>query len=274
MEMADWLQVAVKRLTATSISTARLDVLVLLEDALHKDKSWLLAHGDFELTDKQLDLLDSQIQRREKHEPLAYIRGKSEFYGRTFKVSADTLQPRPETETMIEVILNQVKSKKMNVESIIDVGTGSGCIAVTLARELLKINVVGTDISKECVQIAERNAKNLQAEVTFYQGNLLESLPSSTFQLPYTILANLPYVPDTFTINQAAMHEPKLAIFGGTDGLDLYRQLFSSLPAKKPVQIYTESLPTQHDELKNIASSAGYKESAREDFIQLFESIK
>lgn len=217
--------------------------------------------------------LNKQIKRRMEHEPLAYIRGKSEFYGREFKVSVDTLQPRPETETMVELLLNQVKSKKLNVKSIADIGTGSGCIAITIARELPDIDVVGTDISKKCVQVARQNAKAHSVEPIFSEGNLFEPIPSSIFHLPYTVVANLPYVPDTSTINYAAMYEPRLAIFGGADGLDLYRQLFKSFPAKKPVQIYTESLPTQHAELKIIATSAGYKEKVREDFIQIFELI-
>lgn len=246
---------------------------MLLEDTTGKDRSWLLAHPDFELTDQQTTILHRQVERRAKHEPLAYIRGKSEFFGRTFKVTPDTLQPRPETETMIELLLEQVKSKKLRVESLVDVGTGSGCIAITAKLELPQTNVYATDISEKCLHIAQKNAKRLQADIEFKQGNLLEPVSSINYSLSTIILANLPYVPDNFHINQAALFEPKLAIFGGEDGLDYYRQLFTQIDAlsNKPNMIYTESLPPQHGDLQIIADQHGYHLSTTEDFIQAFE---
>lgn len=275
MTIGEWLQTAIVQLQAAQIMTARLDVLVLLEDVLNKERSWLLAHPDQKLRSAQVEKLKSLLLRRISHEPLAYIRGKSEFYGREFAVNAHTLEPRPETETMIELLLKQVKSKKLKVESIVDVGTGSGCIAITAALELPDTKVYATDIDKKCLEVAQVNAKSRGADVTFYRGNLLEPLSTFDFQLStgkLSILANLPYVPDNHTINQAALHEPRHAIFGGTDGLEYYRELFSQIDvmAQKPTVVLTESLPPQHQTLADIASRSGYAVLESCDFIQCF----
>ncbi len=270
--IATWLADATARLTGVGVATARLDCLVLLEDVTGKERSWLLAHPEDELESCQIKELKSMLRRRVSHEPLAYIRGKSEFYGREFAVSAHTLEPRPETETMIELLLNLVESRKLKVESLVDVGTGSGCIAITTALELPGTKVYATDIDEKCLKTARQNAQNLGADVTFLQGNLLQPLPPSNSHLPTIILANLPYVPDGHTINLPAQHEPKHAIFGGADGLDLYRDMFEQLEeVSGATYILTESLPFQHAALTEIATSAGYSLVTTSDFIQIFE---
>lgn len=290
MNVNDWLLEKTGNLAKAGIPTARLDCLILLEDATEKNRSWLLAHPDHVLQGRFLQKLDKQVERRMKHEPLAYIRGKSEFYGREFKVNADTLQPRPETETMIELlkefIQNQQNPSLLEVRPltdginarflVVDVGTGSGCLAITAKLELPNAEVIGSDISPACLKIAKQNAIRLNAEVEFLHGDLLQPLsPPTSHLLPSIILANLPYVPDGHTINQAAMFEPKIAIFGGSDGLDFYRRLFeqvAKLPFK-PKYILSESLPFQHAELAEIAVSKHYKLIKTTDFIQVFQQI-
>lgn len=277
---------SINKLDDAGVPTARLDALILLEDVVGKDRAWLLAHPEHELTSQQVSKLASLVARRSKHEPLAYIRGKSEFYGREFLVTPATLQPRAETETMIELLLNLVESKKLKVEGklqIVDVGAGSGCLAITAKLEFPEAEVYATEINKDALKVAKQNAKKLNAAVKFLQGNLLEPFLSTfDFRLStqFTILANLPYVPNNHTINLAAMQEPKAAIFGGEDGLDLYREMFEQIDkgsgfraqgSVKPAYILTESLPFQHEELANIAKQYGYKQIAKEDFIQLFE---
>lgn len=264
MTLINWLEAAEQALVKHDVMTARLDCLVLLEDALGKDRAHLLAHPDTKLTQPQQELLNNQVARRAKHEPLAYIRGKTEFYGREFMVNAHTLEPRPETETMIDLL------KKLDIKQpvICDVGTGSGAIAITAALELSEASVYACDISDECLHTAARNNEALRANVTLYKSNLLES-PRADYDV---LLCNLPYVPDSFTINSAAMFEPRLAIFGGTDGLDLYREMFAQIDqlTTKPQYILTESLPFQHEELALIAKLHGYKLQQTEDFIQTF----
>lgn len=272
-----------KKLKSVGIQTARLDSLILLEDILGKDRSWLLAHPDHIVRGSTSHKLQEQIERRARHEPLAYIRGKSEFYGREFLVTPDTLEPRPETETMVDLLKYIVRGPSSHNSrgslmlaedgplTMVDVGTGSGCIAITAKLEFPELKVFATEINTSALKIAQKNTKKLGADVTFHQGNLLEPIKPAA-DGSWILLANLPYVPDSHTINEAAMFEPKVAIFGGADGLDLYRQLFEQIKdlTDVPAHILTESLPFQHKELIQIAKYAGYKLELSEDFIQLF----
>lgn len=259
------------RLTSAGVITARLDCLVLMEDVIGEDRSYILAHPEVELNDVQLRELEEKIARRSRHEPLAYIRGKSEFFGREFIVTANTLQPRPETETMIELLL-EMENGKLKKQNIIDVGTGSGCLAITAKLELPDCRVSATDISAEALDIAMRNARNLQVEINFQQGHLLAPLLSITYNLPPTILANLPYVPKSYPINESARFEPDVALFAGDDGLDLYRELFTQCRkfSRPPDTVFTESLPEQHGALADIATEHGYKLQQSSGFIQVF----
>jgi release factor glutamine methyltransferase len=282
MTIGNWLQKSVKKLKSASVPSARLDAEVLVCDILKKDRSWVHAHPDHELHRSDLRKLDGWIKRRMGHEPIAYIRGKQEFYGREFIVSPDTLTPRPETETMIDLMLKTVDSKQLTVNSgqqIIDVGTGSGCILITAALELIQISnikyqisFVGLDISDEALKIAKKNAKKLNANVVFKKFDLLTDNFTSLAKpdIETMILANLPYVPNDFHINLAASHEPGFAIFGGKDGLDYYRLMFKKATEQTKL-IFTESLPPQHDELVNIAKEAGYKLVNNRDLIHCFK---
>jgi release factor glutamine methyltransferase len=260
-----WLHNATAKLKDAGISTARLDSLVLLEDEVGKDRSWLLAHPDFKIP--RTAKLDEQITRRANHEPLAYIRGKTEFYGREFLVNAHTLEPRPETETMVDLVKTLVKSREK--PKIADIGTGSGCIAISVKLEFPNAVVIATDIDVKCVKTARENSKKLSADVTFFEGNLLKPLTDKSMDI---ILCNLPYVPEKYELNEAAKFEPGHAIFGGEDGLDLYRELFRQIDglATRPKWVFTESLPFQHEELAKIAKHTGYKLEKTEDFIQVF----
>jgi release factor glutamine methyltransferase len=273
-----WLKRAERRLQDAGISTAHLDCLVLLEDVTGKDRSWLLAHPETPLQGQSLQKLDRAVERRARHEPLAYIRGKTEFYGRGFIVNADTLEPRPESETMIELALEVLGSRFQVLAepcNVIDVGTGSGALGITLKLEEPAVEVFATDISKKCLDIAEKNATKHSVRINTVHGNLLEPLYNLKPNTYHLILANLPYVPDDFPINDAAMFEPKIALFGGTDGLGLYRKLFTSFHefSRLPQFVLTESLPFQHEALASIATTAGYRLLKTDDFIQVFEAI-
>lgn len=267
MNIELWLEQSIAKLDDAGIATAKLDSEVLLADALEKDRSWLHAHPDHSLQGPTLQKLNEQINRRAAHEPLAYIRGKSEFYGREFIITPNTLQPRPETETMIDMI------KDLSSIKIIDIGTGSGCIAITAKLELPASEVLACDISDKCVQIAKKNSELMGANIEVVKSDLLSDI--NVKYLKESLLAcNLPYVPLDFQINEAARHEPDLALFGGQDGLDYYRQLFEqiiSLPAQfRPEVVLVESLPTQHKALEAIAKQADYHLAKTQDFIQQF----
>lgn len=265
MTVNDWLKQATEQLKSAGIETARLDAIVLLNDVLNTNSAQLLAEPEYSLSNEQINRLEPLLQRRIKHEPLAYIRSSSEFYGRDFFVDAKVLVPRPETETMIDLAKNlPVDAKKC----FVDVGTGSGAIAITMACELGEVQVLATDIDQNCLKIARKNAVKHHATVDLHQANLIERLH---FPVDATILANLPYVPNDYKINQAAKTEPRLAIFGGDDGLDLFRQLFQQLQAAQHQgYVLTEALPFQHKELSNLAQQFGYELNKTDDFIQVF----
>ena len=257
-----------KTLIDAGINTARLDTLVLLEDVMEIDRAQLLAHPDQELSNSQFKLLTKMIQRRAEHEPLAYIRSKTEFYGREFYVDHRVLEPRSESETMIDILLQLADGSS---DTVVDIGTGSGALAITAKLELPTSHVVALDVDSGCLDVTSQNIKKLHTDIQLIKSDLLESVPASLLD-GAILLCNLPYVPDNFQINPAAMREPRLAIFGGPDGLDLYRKLFTHLTniSKKPGFVLTEALPFQHDELKTIAEGAGFLLDRHQDFIQCF----
>jgi len=263
----EWLADATKQLIDAGVQTARLDSLVLLEDMSGQDRSWLLAHPEYIISKACLNDLRIKITKRAHHVPLAYIRGKTEFYNREFTVNAHTLIPRPETETIIDLLKGLDLS---NNTSILDIGTGSGCIAITIALELPELRVSACDIDNKCLEVASQNARTLGVNVNFFESNLLDQ--ASRYNV---LVANLPYVPDDFQINTAATYEPSRALFGGQDGLDLYRALFMQIKSLRayPRYILVESLPSQHKALAEIAKVAGFSLRTTDDFIQLFELL-
>lgn len=269
MNVSSWLAANEQQLRAADIATARLDALVLLEDALHTNRTHLLAHLDAVIPNDTFQALHEHIERRCNHEPLAYIRGHTEFYGHDFVVSPAVLEPRPESEAMIEllsrILKNYPDSRPIRVA---DVGTGSGALGISAALLFPGILVDLLEIDKSALTVAEQNVKKHGLNLPIIASDLLQHSPNN-----YDILlCNLPYVPDTYSINEAASHEPRIAIFGGADGLDLYRKLFEQLETtlNKASIILAESLPEQHDALRALAEGYGYLLSETDDFIQSF----
>ncbi|HMH30848.1 MAG TPA: HemK/PrmC family methyltransferase [Methylomirabilota bacterium] len=270
MTVKDCLGQAQKQLDKSGIGTARLDALVLLEDVTGKDRTWLLANPETEILSKQVSELKKLLAKRLKHVPLAYIRGRTEFYGREFVISPAVLEPRPESETMIDLF-----KKLPNLPTqahIADIGAGSGALGITAALELPNSLVDLIEIDPEAFKIAKINVDKFTLPLKVLEADLLKQ----SEQNYDVLLCNLPYVPDDYQINRAALHEPHIAIFGGTDGLDLYRKLFDQLQiqAKQPLYILSESLPPQHDSLAKIALNAGYELDKEDDFIQVFKRIQ
>jgi release factor glutamine methyltransferase len=264
MTIQDFLIDNTKRLQTAGIDTARLDVLVLLEDVLERGRANLLAHPEDVIPVSELALLNTYITQRGKHIPLAYIRGHAPFYGRDFMVDEHVLVPRPETESMIEIL----KTLQVSQPHIVDVGCGSGCIGISAALEIPEAHVTLLDIDESALAVAKRNAEKLQADVAFTQSNLLEG-----YDQPVDIaLANLPYVPDEYPINEAAKHEPSLALFAGNDGLDLYRKFWDQIKNldDQPEYVLTEALLSQHAALAEIAKAAGYTLEQTDGLVQLF----
>ena len=180
-------------------------------------------------------------------------------------VNKFVLEPRPESETMIELL----KILKLPTKPIIaDIGTGSGALGITAALEITGAEVDLYDIDSNCLAVAKHNSHLHELRLHALKRDLLNR-PARRYDV---LLANLPYVPATWKINEAAMKEPKIAIYGGQDGLDHYRRLFSQLARQhKPSQfVLTEALPPQHQKLAEIAAEHGYDLRASQDFIQVF----
>ncbi|MFZ1483711.1 MAG: HemK family protein methyltransferase, partial [Candidatus Saccharimonadales bacterium] len=200
--------------------------------------------------------------------PLAYVRGHSEFYGHEFIVSPAVLVPRPESEAFLELLTTLDST---TYSSIIDVGTGSGALAISAALLAPPHDVFATDNSEGALAIAKFNAKEHAVTVTCEQGNLLEPIEDTVLE-DSVLLCNLPYVPVGYSVNKATTHEPDAALFSGAEGLDHYNALFQQVTARayKPRYVLTESLVSQHEAVCSLAHKAGYTESSVEGLVQLF----
>lgn len=205
-------------LEGANVGEPRLTAEVLLMRATGHDRAWLYAHGNDELIEVWWIHYGRYLHQRIKGEPTQYITGRQEFYGREFRVTPDVLIPRPETEHLIEAALAR------NAETILDIGTGSGAIAVTLALET-KARVTATDVSVAALRIAQHNAHILNAQIAFVACDLSAAFADGSFDL---VVSNPPYIAAR---NRASLqpevrnHEPDLALFGGEDGLAIYQRL-------------------------------------------------
>ena len=221
-------------LTEASATIARRDAETMLAHLLERDRAWLLAHPEEELTAAQLRALVAMTERRAEREPLQYITGVQVFFGLSLRITPATLIPRPETEHLVEAVLAWAaaqlsESPKLKV---LDVGTGSGAIAIALAKSLPDAEIVACDVSTAALAVARGNAERLGARVRFVESDLLAAF--AEYPLFDVIAANPPYVPDLDgALLQAEVrdHEPHIALFGGADGLDLYRRLIPQAQA-------------------------------------------
>jgi release factor glutamine methyltransferase len=206
------------------IASARLDAELLLVDVLKIKRIQLYTSYDRPLSDAERDAYRALVKRRAAHEPVAYILGSREFYGRPFSVNRDVLIPRPETEHLVDAVLAWVKASELTAPRILDVGTGSGAIAITLAKELPAASVTAVDISAKAIETARGNAASLEAPVAFLESDLTTDV-TGIFDI---IVANLPYIGTDERASLAADvrdHEPALALFAGADGLDAIQRL-------------------------------------------------
>lgn len=212
-----------EKLAKDSLETPGNISLILLEHALNQPKSWILSHGDYQLNNQEYSTLQTMLETLLQGVPLPYVLGHWDFYGRTFKVTPDVLIPRPETELMVEKAIHYARS--LSHPLIIDVGTGSGAIAISLAAELPGAAVLGVDLSRAALKIAKVNAQRLcPSRVTLAQTDLLKPF-STKFDL---ICANLPYLPQqTLETLSISRWEPNVALDGGATGLEIITALLS-----------------------------------------------
>ena len=224
----------------TRMKVPLLDIELILAHLCRRPRSYILAHPEKELTTGQADKARKLIKRRARGEPLAYLFGHKEFYGLDFIVNKHVLVPRPETELMVEEGLEILKN--LNSATIVDVGTGSGCIIASLISNLKFLIYISnfqfyaTDISRQALSVAKKNAGRHQVDkdIKFCHGNLLEPIINNKNFLLLTsyflLLANLPYLtPAQIKNSPTIQYEPKRALTAGPDGLKYYRMLFRQI---------------------------------------------
>jgi len=208
--------------------TPSLDAQVLLESVLDVDRAYLFAHDDEILTDEQYKQFSEMVKRRTNGEPIPYITGKKGFYDLEFAVTPAVLIPRPETELLLEDALRLMQGKPDCVA--VDIGTGSGALAVTFAKHMPNSHVYAIDVSESALQVATANAYTNMADVQFMLGNLAQPLIDQQIKVD-CLMANLPYIRhDEMLTLAVSQHEPTLALDGGEDGLDLIRDLLKQVP--------------------------------------------
>lgn len=212
--------------------TASLDAQVLLAHILGKTRAWVLAYPDADLDEEQVIQLEQASARLGAGEPLPYILGSWEFFGLEFAVTPDVLIPRPETELLVEQALGWLKARPGR-RRVADVGTGSGCIAISLASQILDLQVIAIDVSPATLRVAMQNTlrHGLEQRIHLVQANLFAGIRPPSSRRFDLICANLPYIPvrtlETLAVSQ---WEPRLALCGGDDGLDLIRRLLMDEP--------------------------------------------
>lgn len=217
---------------ARGLDSPRLDAELLLGKVLGIDRIRIITDASRPLTAGELADYRTLIKRRRGHEPVAYLLGHREFYGRSFQVDRSVLIPRPDTETLVEVALRRSAPRSL-YGRLLDLCTGSGCVAITLARERPSWHIDGVDLSPEAVATARRNALRLGAvwNVRWLVGDLFAPLGQGR---PYDVItANPPYIPDREVEELdpgIRDHEPRLALSGGDDGLSLTRRIASEAP--------------------------------------------
>lgn len=231
------------------------DAEIILAHLWGKPRTWIVAHGEQTLAPEQERQWDAFRRRRERGEPVAYITGEKEFFGRSFHVDRSVLIPRPSTEGLVEMVLALVREKSQvpgprsqvrvldtdiigfadiwgsfaDTHTIVDVGTGSGCIAITIACELPEISIIATDTSAAALNIARTNAKRhgVGERIRFVQGNLLE--PVMGTQRPFLLVSNPPYIPEGENLpRDVTAYEPSIALRAGPDGAAVLRPLIAA----------------------------------------------
>lgn len=216
--LGSWLCQAAASLAEAGVDSPRLDAEMLAAHALERNRSWVLAHPEVAVEERALEGL---LARRLNREPLAYILGQKEFYGRMFAVGSAVLIPRPETEVVLEACLHHLRS--VPSPRALDVGTGSGCLAVSISLERPDAAVTAVDLSPAALEVARCNADRLGARVEFLLSDLLSEVQARRFDL---IVSNPPYIePGTPLMPEVALHEPGIALYAGEGGLAVYRSL-------------------------------------------------
>ena len=245
---------ATRRLEEAACDTAGLDAQVILAYVLGRDRAWLFAHHDYALSPGEADQYAEWVARRANAEPVAYLVGRREFYGLDLVVDRRVLIPRPETELLVDAVLDHIELRQDHDVTMVDVGTGSGAIALTVAANCATARIYAIDVSEDALDVAAANVKRLdeRGQVTLLAGDLLTPLPERVD----IIAANLPYITSYDYLQLMADvrdYEPRLALEAGPHGLDVIARLLQQTVeyAKARAAIFLE---IGHDQGQAVAA--------------------
>ncbi len=259
--LGEVLQLGTDFLSEKGVESARLDCELLLGHTLGLTRVQVYLNHDRPLNSAELATLREGMRRRGEREPLAWILGKKEFYGRDFAVGPGVLVPRPDTETLIEVCLNLLPEAAEPVTYIADIGSGTGCIGLTLAAERPGLRVFSVDMSEEALRCTKANSTTLELNdrVAVLRGDLLAPIPAE--RAIDWVISNPPYIASAALQNLApevAQKEPRLALDGGTDGLDTYRRLLTQTRERARVGLVVEIGFDQGESVPELFERAGF----------------
>jgi len=276
LSIKDWLADATRQLVFAEIPSARLDSELILAHTLRQNRSYLHAHDEDSLSDRDLEIANARLALRLDRVPVAYIIGHKEFYGRRFRVTTATLVPRPESEALIELLeLAVPKNEALIAEQplrLVDVGTGSGALGITAKLTHPELDVTLVDNSRFALKVAEQNAKALNAEVAVLHSDLLDGFP---FEADI-IIANLPYVDPAWERSPETNHEPAEALFAANEGKALIFKLITQTKNKLTVggHLILEADPEQHADIISHAKDYGLLLQETKEYGLLFQKLK
>lgn len=267
MTIHEWITEAMSELVGAGIGTAKLDAELILSHTLRKGRTYLHMYRDEEIPPRLEEIANSRLALRLDRVPLAYITGHKEFYGRRFIVNPSVLIPRPESETIIEILkelLPNTKALPGHTKRLVDIGTGSGCLGITAKLEFPELEVTLTDISRHALTVAKKNAEALHAEVILLRSNLL----TDYLLQPDIILANLPYVDESWERSPETNYEPALALFARSGGLGLINKLLVQASEALPRDglLLLEADPEQHNAIQTRARNLGMRPIVTRDY--------
>lgn len=268
MTTKEWQEKASVELKNAGIRSHRLDAELIITHVLRISRTKLHAYPDIVLNSLERKVADDCVYLRSKRVPLAYIFGHKEFYGRKFHVSKATLIPRPESETLIEELKRLHSIYGDTTSNIIDVGTGSGILAITSKLEMPSVKVIATDISNEALEIARKNAAVHNADLKFIKSDLLDNVKD----LPSTIVANLPYVDRSWETSPETAYEPAEALFAKDGGLVLIKKLISQAAERDwHGLMLLEADPEQHLKIDKYAKKYGFSKLKTNGYILILK---
>jgi release factor glutamine methyltransferase len=265
MTIGEALKHSEQRLRKAGIESFRIDSSLLLEKVTGKPRAWLLAHLEEKLDDKLCQKFIYLVTERSKRIPLVHLTNSREFYGMDFYIDERVLTPRVETEQMVEWAIKYTPQKSR----LIDIGTGSGAIAIAIAKHRPDLEISATDVSKEALEVAKKNAVSHKVNINFIQSDLFNSVDSEFS----TIVTNLPYLKNDADLMPEVQKEPGVALFGGEDGLGLYRRFLGQLPdhLRGGGYLFTECDPWQQADLTSEANKFGLEPIEQDYFILGFK---